>query len=89
MINELIKKLRRTADVLEDLLTSIPSENKRASNRIKKSMDSIVSEPVKRGPYKKRKHWMQTAAGKKKISIAMKKSWALKRANEKVRKSGD
>lgn len=37
----------------------------------------------KRGPYKKRKklHWTQTPEGKRKMSLAQKKIWALRRAS--------
>ena len=51
MINELVKKLRKAADALDDLLESIPSNNHKAVAKIHKAMDKGYNKG-------KKKHWI-------------------------------
>ena len=39
VINDLIKKLRKAADVLDELMDSFPTENRKAVRSIRKNMD--------------------------------------------------
>lgn len=79
MINELIKRLRKAADVLDELLESNPSHNGKAKQSILKAM----AKPEKR-KYKKSKalHWTQRPENKKKLQ-----QWKKNMANGKYRKS--
>ena len=81
MINELIKKLRKAADVLDDLLDSFPENNKKAAKSIRKSMEISLngsSPVVEKRKYKKKKkpHWASTPEGKLRMSMLMKKAYA-------------
>lgn len=44
-----------------------------------KLLESLIPEPVKSKPIKTKRHWTQTASGKKKMARSMRKMWAKKR----------
>ena len=101
-INEMIKKLRRAADTLEELLVSNPSANVKATRSIKKKIDENLADEMSWGKTplnmmkgvvthkqfkkkwtSKKKHWTQTPAGKKRMSLSIKAAHAKKKAEGK------
>lgn len=59
-------------------------ELERQIKQLQKELHQLTMNRTSRGPYK-RKHWQQTAEGKKKISKAMKQVWAKKHAKQRDR----
>jgi len=87
MINEVIKKLRKAADALDELMDVMPSANIRAARSIRTKVDRNLKEEMAYGKTPillktmstKKKHWTQTKAGKKKMSLAQKAMWARRK----------
>jgi hypothetical protein len=63
MINELIKKLRKAADVLDDLLDQNPSHNGKAKRAIHKAIEKVTKKKKS-----KAKHWTQRPENKKRFA---------------------
>lgn len=90
-INDLIKRLRKAADALDSLLDSDFNSNIEAARLIGDKVERNLNRPIsihkKRKKYTRtKKHWTQTAKGKKLMSKSMKKAWA-KRNGEKTKTS--
>ena len=77
MISDMIKRLRKAADVLEELFESNPANNPKVVKAIHKKMDSVT----KKGYNYKGKHWTQKPENKarlRKILIRAHKIRAMK-----------
>jgi dTDP-D-glucose 4,6-dehydratase len=68
MLNEIIKKLRKAADALDELLETEPKHNKAVVTAIHKSIDKQIKERKK---YKKYVHWTKKRNGKAKMRKAV------------------
>lgn len=96
MINDYIKKLRRAADVLEDLLSSDPFSRPQAARalaaRVGKHLDAPVEvedervdgRHARKGYKYNGTHWTQQAKGKRRLSVIVKATARAKREQERA-----
>ncbi len=70
--NQLLANLRKERDQIENAINFI--ERMMKKNHIKNKHEAIVEGVVE----KKKKHWTQTAAGRRKMSRIQKAAWARK-----------
>lgn len=72
-LEELANEYQTNADAIRVVIRIIASQNGLVSNH------KEVLEAIRNKPLRKKKHWTQTAAGRKKVSQAMKAMWKAKK----------